>query len=581
MEKQEGESSFFDYLYPLNIKNAIFYFFVIGFLVYFNSLFNGFVWDDWTNFLYNPHISDFSLNRIFGSNAFNTGIYYRPFAMLYLALFFKIFSTEVFFYHFFQLLFHIGSVCLLFYLFKKFINKNLAFFLALIFLIHPIQVESVVWISDILVPLSFFFGILALVLSISKKQTPLILLTTFFALFISVFVRETGFIFFILIIYLQFFYLKRKFINLLLIQFIIGVIYLILRFGYGKVFFDYDFFTPFIDSSFTEKALNTPAVFFYYIKTIIFPLNLAINQLWVVKNLDLFNFFLPIGAILIFVCFIIGVVLWTKKNNKSQFVILSFFLLWFIFGILSLSPFTPLDLTVADRYFYFPLAGLLGVIGVFCNSLKIQNKNYKYLIGIMLTIIVVLLSFRTIVRNDNWKSYFNLVKHDIQIENNFNMQTMYGMLLVFENKDYKSALPYFLKSVEMFPHESNLKNLGSTYLELGEKDKAQEYFYKALEGRNFSSRKTHNKSTYDALTNLLFSNRDFIEVKKIAAQGIREHPEHFRLYVLLAISEYELNNQEAALKAAYEAYKLSPNDQTRFLYTKIKSGEPLEYNFVQ
>lgn len=562
---------------PLTTKKAIVFFIIIGFVVYFNALFGSFVWDDWTNFLYNPQITNNGLSHFLGNNALNTGIYYRPFFTFYLTVFYNLFSAHPFFYHFFQVAIHIGSVSMLFYLFSKFINKKLSFFLCLFFLVHPIQVESVAWVSATLVPLSFLLGIGGLIVSFRKNNSYKVLVATYLLLLLSVFTRETGFIFFMLIILLQFIYRRGNAFRLLLVEGLVAATYLFCRFVYGKVYFDYDYFSPFRELTLLEKVINTPAVFFYYLKTLIFPYKLAINQQWIVKNPDLNNFVIPIIGITILFSAIIYFGRSLRKGNKQLFNLYLFFLTWFLFGCVTFTPFSPLDLTVADRYFYFPLAGLLGVIGVVLSTFELKNNIRSLILGSTILVLIIL-SLRTYARNANWNSYFALASHDIKIENNFDMQNMYGTLLVLENNDHRTALKHFLKSVEMFPHESSLKNVGSTYLNLGQKEKALEYFYKALEGKNFASNRTHNKSTYEALATLLFQEKNFKEAIRIATLGIKDHRDDLQLYLVLAISEYELKNQKKALNAATIAYKLSPNLQTKYLYTQILNNQPIKFN---
>jgi hypothetical protein len=575
--ENEDDFSFKKLLVPLTNTKAITWIVVIGFVVFFNSLFNGFVWDD-LNIVYNPQIFTSNLFNILGNNVVNTGTFYRPFFMLYIITLHNIFSTNVFFYHFLQISVHIVNACLLFYFFTKFINKNLAYSLSLIFLIHPIQTESVVWISATLVPLSFVFGIEAVILSLGKKLNFQKYLLLFLLLLLSVFTRETGFIFFILIFYLQIFYKKTDIKKILVVETFVALVYLYCRFILAKVFFDYNFFSPFKGLSFVEKLTNTPAVIFYYIKTVIFPYSLSIDQLWTVKSINFFNFYLPLLVIIFLFCCILMLAIRLKNKRKENVNIYNFFLIWFVLGFLTLLPFMPLDLTVADRYFYFPFAGLLGLVGVVVNEVHIKNPVTKKILISVVALVIVSLSIRTLIRNEDWKTNFTLVNHDIHVEDNFDMEDMYGTLLAVDNNNYRLALQHFLKSVKLFPYESNLKNVGSTYLNLGQKKEALKYFYIALQAKNFSNTNTHNQITYEALSTLLFQMNDYHETARISALGIKDHPDDLQLYILLSLSEYKLNDQYRALDVALRAYQLFPNAQTRYLYTQIKNGQTVMFN---
>jgi hypothetical protein len=45
----------------------------------------------------------------------------------------------------------------------------------------------------------------------------------------------------------------------------------------------------------------------------------------------------------------------------------------------------------------------------------------------------------------------------------------------------------------------------------------------------------------------------------------------------LAIAEYMLGNKEAALKAAENAYTLSPTEQSAYVYATLKAGRELKF----
>src|SRR6185437_8626763 len=138
----EEEFSFYSYFVPLTTKKAIIWIIIIGLIVYFNSLLNGFVWEDQTLIINN--INGHSFNIFDLKNTANQGLQFRPFTALIIAILYSIFNNTAFFYHLTQLVLHVGTTILLFFLFKKFFTKTLSFFLSLLFLIHPINTDSVV-----------------------------------------------------------------------------------------------------------------------------------------------------------------------------------------------------------------------------------------------------------------------------------------------------------------------------------------------------------------------------------------------------------------------------------------------------
>ncbi len=144
-EQQEDEFSLKQYFVPLTTTKAIHFIIIIGLVVYFNSLFNGFVGDDNGQIINNVAVH--SINNIFGFFKVSTfdlgngvsGMYYKPLLLLVYSLIYAISGSNAFFFHFFQLLIHIANAVFVFILFKKFINKDWAFLLSSVFLVHPIN----------------------------------------------------------------------------------------------------------------------------------------------------------------------------------------------------------------------------------------------------------------------------------------------------------------------------------------------------------------------------------------------------------------------------------------------------------
>src|SRR5258708_1624739 len=166
-EMHDEDFSFYSYFVPFTTKKAIIWITIIVIIVWANMLFNGFVQDDITYVIYNPALH---IASSFGNaNLFNGGGQYRPFPALYFATIFNLFTITSFFYHFLQLALHIACSLIVFFIFKKFLTRNISFVLSLIFLVHPINVESVSYIAQTVSPLLFALGSIPLLLVMDKK----------------------------------------------------------------------------------------------------------------------------------------------------------------------------------------------------------------------------------------------------------------------------------------------------------------------------------------------------------------------------------------------------------------------------
>ena len=131
-----------------------------GLLAFFNTLQHPFVHDDVIFILKNPHITElgswyeafkvpvFSGPATGGANGLNT--YYRPVLEILYRLEYHFFGPHPFGFHFFNCLVHIVNGLLLFGLLQRLgLRQAVAWVIACVFLIHPVQTEAVACISGI------------------------------------------------------------------------------------------------------------------------------------------------------------------------------------------------------------------------------------------------------------------------------------------------------------------------------------------------------------------------------------------------------------------------------------------------
>lgn len=569
------------FLDNLTTFRAVHIILAVGLITFANALFNPFVWDDSSYILLNPLTQSFNIFNYFGNNIFNNTGQYRPLTLTYFALLHTLFGDIQFFYHITQLILHITNTCLIFILFKSFLNKKLALFLCLIFLAHPMQVESVSYISASGGALSFFFGITALLLTRRKGNNKMFTIIQYFLMLASILVKETGILFIPLTLFYRWI-LKRENIRLdIIYSFGVIAIYLFFRIGIGNILLADRPLIPVARLTFLERLITIPEVIWYYIKTFFFPADLAIDQHWTVTEITLQDFYLPLIFNILFFCVVslLGIVIY--KKTKEKFEIYLLYCLWLISGLALHSQIVPLDMTVADRWFYFDMVGLLGIIGFALQHFSSSNEKYKKIITVALGIIIItLLISLTVVRNHDWSDHAKLYKHDISISDNFLIQAEFAIDLVRSGK-FEEALVPAKKSIEYFPHEENLYNLGYIYEKLGNLQQAKEHYAKALQAKNYTPEETRrNVTIYIRLANILLYYDDPMIAKQFIKDSLKHHPDSDRLWLLLALSEYKLQNKEEALKAAKHAYELSPNSQTNStVYMKLINNQKIDIRF--
>ncbi|MCX7917710.1 MAG: hypothetical protein N2589_06250, partial [bacterium] len=134
------------------------------FFVYLNSIFNPFIWDDFSLIYENPFIKSFKfLLHFFNTDIFlSASNFYRPIQMFFYALVYRIFKDNPIGYHLLNILFHSGCAILVYLLLRKIYGERVSFLVALVWGIHPINTEAITYISGTADPLFLFFGLLGI-----------------------------------------------------------------------------------------------------------------------------------------------------------------------------------------------------------------------------------------------------------------------------------------------------------------------------------------------------------------------------------------------------------------------------------
>jgi hypothetical protein len=573
--KADQEFSLKSLFIPLTTVKAIHFYIIIGLVVYGNMLFNSFVADDITLIVQNQTIHSFSslftllfqsYGNVTGAGVL-TGSYYVPLTLIFLSLLYSLFGAQPFFFHFAQLSLHIANASLLYLLFSSFYSNRLAFFLALVFLVHPITQETVGYIANMQDTLYLFFGLLAFYL-FKKSQDKKIVFKTYtliaLLLFLSLLSKVTGILFIVVLFFWIVMNKRRDVIRFGLLSAAVLFTYYLFKAFATNVAFEVEpsligRVEPFI------RMITIPKILFYYIFTFFYPATLLTHQDWIVREISVTDFHLPLIIVISFfvaigifgyVCF---------KKSMQVFYVFLLFSLWFFIGLLLHSQIFPLDFTVTDRWFYFPLVGLLGLSGLVIQKIKIQPK-ILFAVG---CITIVLLSIRTMVRNENWRTGYTLYSHDLKYAgNNAYLNALLGNELMTLGK-YDESIIYFTIASQLYPTESkNYLNLSAAYYLKGDLKQTEQFLFKAIAMDN-------TKVGYERLGTLYIKENKLHEAKQVIEKGIIYNPKYQKLHLYLAYCEYKLNNKEQALNVAKEAFQLAPTHEAQYVLQQISNGQEI------
>lgn len=551
------------YLYQLSLIFA-------GLIVYCNILFNEFVWEDLSLIIANPKGHSF---YIFSpENMFNLEGQFRPITALYSAITYLIFHENPAPYHLLQIILHIINAILIFTIFKKLLNKEISFLIALLFTVHPINVGSITYFGSFNSPLFVFFGLFALLMS-SESSFKSHTLVIGFLLLLSVLTKETGILFLVFIPFYQLLFQRKYLRRSLSISCTILTIYIIMKSLFSTTLAPI-YPTPVNQITLFQRLFTIPAVVFYYIKTFFWPIKLAIYQQWVVPSPSFLGFYVP----LIFDITFFGTLLFIGRHifrkNRKIFPAYIFFFIWFTAGLFLHSQIIPLNLTVSDHWFYFPLIGLCGLVGLIIQIFNLDDKKNKKLTIVIFTIVLCALSVRTVIRNRDWRENLILFEHDSKVYDNYILEDFVATEY-FYNSKYDLALQHFYRSLKLQPQESIYLSIAGVYKYEGDYAKAKEFYLKAIK---------HHKSnllvSYQELCGLLLVTDTQKNTGKMLRTALKKYPEDPHLLALLALQKYKENNYDEAITIARKALLSNSEKITEYAYDVILRRRKIDSTYV-
>lgn len=434
---------------------------LVGFLTFGPSLWNPFICDDDTQILTNTAIHDFDVIAIVTGSTFESygqskpsGIYYKPLMTMTYAVLWKFSDGKPFIFHLFQLLLSITNAFLVFYFVSLGVSTWTAFIVALLFMVHPINSEVVIYIADLQDGLYFFWGMSALILTRLRKQwylTGLCLLCSFLS-------KESGFLFAVIIPASVVLFRNDQFMKSATTSaFVIGI-YSYLRF-YLSGFTKLTATTVEIGRiDIWDRLITFPQSFAYYLKTFFWPKTISFNETWVVQDADFQLFYLPLIFIAIFFIVIFWLYSRTPEAYRKQQI---FALIIFVLGVgLHSNIIIPLDATVATRWFYLQSFALISYFAIAGFEPLKKNIPKKVLVS-SIAIIIAALCYLSYARSAEWSSRLNLLSKEVLL-NPDDPHLLNSLGLEYYNlRDYATAEKYFRMSVALDSKLwANWNNLG-------------------------------------------------------------------------------------------------------------------------
>jgi hypothetical protein len=477
----EGHSMICESMRPVQEKkplwSALLVLSAVTIAVYCVSFFNGFVWDDEFIIVKNPAIGRMTdiTDLLLSPDVVKP--YYRPLNRATYLLDYWLFGMNPSPFHAINIMIHLLNVFLVYLVCCKVTTDRVsAFITALIFAVHPINTESVNFISARNNLLSLLFSLASFLLFLRGKERWRG--WSFFSAILFLFgllCKETALMMLVVIAFYSFSLLSprllaelRKWVFSLLPYLVCVGGYLLLRsyalrgiMGTG----------PLADGLAGRLAQN-----YYiipdYLRLFLFPFNLTIFHT------------VPKAGILESPVFLLGwaaimALIWLMVRWHNRAAI--FGLLWVAVNYIPISNIIPIpSWPMAERYMYIPAAGLCLIAGELFGYLHTRFGK-KGIVWVGVCIVVIALAASTVKRTMEWKDDISLFKSVIKNDPASTVGHLNLGNALLDRNDLAGAKLEWLKTLKIDPgHSEALTQMGTLSANAGDLQQAEQYYLAAL-----------------------------------------------------------------------------------------------------
>jgi tetratricopeptide (TPR) repeat protein len=465
----------------------------IIFAVYLNSLTGEFVFDDWPLIKENTIIHSLSNWKAILLQG------YRPVRTMVFAIIYHFFQLTPEAYHIINVSIHIATTALVYFLMIMLTHqRRVAVLGSLIFGLHPIQTDSVAYISGMKDTLCGLFYVSSFLAFMHYRASGkwYWLLSSLVSYAMAVFSKEMGVT--LIAVFLVYDFMIRS-ENLMtaeirssrnLLWFTIKdvldrgkIFYALFGAGVFAVVYYYIFVKQssgfvtaeqirWYGSSWVLNYLTVPKIIIYYLKQLFFPAHLLADY-------KLFPIVAESAAELaawgsvILLGIIMGFAFYAWKQDK----IIAFSILWFLITLTPAINLLPHHELMAEHYLYIPMVGFALFLSR-CFDLvwgRCQGSRKEIWVALLFALLITGYAARTAIRNNDWKDDLSVVTSQLKTHpQSYRSISELGYLYINMNllESAETVLQDVLRKLPKYAPAIN--NLGVVYQKLGEQEKAKE-----------------------------------------------------------------------------------------------------------
>ena len=492
---------------------------------------------------------------------------YTPVTTFYFSLVNKIFGLDPFYFHLLNLNIHLINGILIFMLGRKVFKFDLlpAYFFTVVFLIHPMHVESVAWITETKDVLSVFLLLLSWLafyrFMTFKPHRYFFYGVSLILFFLSLGSKTISVTFPLLLGLCYFVYHRYKFSK----QFIIQIIPF---FGLSFLFSLIRIYAESGDMRLLDAKLglvlllkNTVIKYVFYFSRSIFPHHLSGFYENGVFQLFWYEY------VIVSAFFIVLFLLYRRTQDIDEKHHIVYFPVFTVIALLPMMKIVPwsVNFMVADRYMYFPSIGLYALFAILLNKL-FSIKRIRVVVVVYIVFLTLHLTVSARNRVYVWHNDYNLWT-DVLKKYPDTKKGLHNMSIQhLFRKEYKKASALQMKLLELDPgNVKNMLNIITTKIELKKMDSIIQ------EIETLDNKEPQNMTIAQTLSIFYYQQKKYKKAASKIKIVLRYDPTHLLMHQMLNDINQQLKDRDIYdyQKTLIEEFKI-PIDLAEMPHTSFE-----------
>jgi protein O-mannosyl-transferase len=592
---------------------------VVALGAYANTFHVPFTFDDRPNISENPNIQiktlTFDQFERLARNTYKETI--RIFAYFTFALNYYFGRLDVFGYHLVNLLIHIASGILLYWLLLLTLNLPslkedynsialpITFFSSLLFISHPVQTQSVTYIVQRMASMATMLYLLAMLLYVKARLSQgrkrlLYLIGMTLSFLLGLFTKENVATLPLFIALYEFYFFQNLDLNFKrkkILTYVTGAVLLIgilMLFVWGKRYFDV-IIEGYKTRDFTlmERVLTQFRIVLYYVTLLLYPHPSRLNLDY---DFPISKGILDPPTTLLSILIIAGLIGYSIRTAKKM-PLLSFFTLWYFGNLMIESSIFPLELVFEHRL-YLPAIGPFVLFAILVVRswekvkerlrLRLRKDGFRtrttdtpagrnalpragtdtitrwrdYPLWVFFLTFTLLFGIGAFQRNTLWKNEITLWEDCVK-KSPKKARTFYNLGRAYHDAGrYKEAVEVYQKATLLKPNYQLAHNgLGMAYKALGFYKEAMEAFQTAFRIQPNSHLGLKALSNLGAIYIEMDRQGEAIEILK---KAIQLQPNDADIHYKLGLAYYKAGRYQEAIKSYQNAIQSKPGDSDTY-----------------